>query len=222
MAIQEPKKRMRGSARRARITEAALEVFAARGYHATAMEEIAAAAGVTRSVLYDHFPSKRVLLITVLQEQNARLVEHIGARITGTGSPGRRLRATLDAYFSFSEDWLGCAPPAVRPHRRGRPGDQGRALGHPRGPHPLGRRHARPRPAQPRPRPQHRRGPRRGRAAHLRHRRPRPVVGKKPADAARATRRRRHARAVERSLPHTRAHIRVLTRVIHAFIVSPS
>lgn len=105
MAIQEPKKRMRGSARRARITEAALEVFAARGYHATAMEEIAAAAGVTRSVLYDHFPSKRVLLITVLQEQNARLVEHIGARITGTGSPGRRLRATLDAYFSFSEDW---------------------------------------------------------------------------------------------------------------------
>ncbi|MDA0636655.1 TetR/AcrR family transcriptional regulator [Nonomuraea sp. CA-218870] len=105
MAIQEPKKRMRGSARRARITESALEVFAARGYHATAMEEIAAAAGVTRSVLYDHFPSKKVLLITVLQEQNARLVEHIGARITGSGSPGRRLRATLDAYFSFSEDW---------------------------------------------------------------------------------------------------------------------
>jgi len=95
---------MRGSARRARITEAALEVFAARGYHATAMEEIAAAAGVTRSVLYDHFPSKRVLLITVLQEQNARLVEYIGARITGTGSPGRRLRATLDAYFSFAQD----------------------------------------------------------------------------------------------------------------------
>lgn len=94
---------MRGSARRARITEAALTVFATRGYHATAMEEIATAAGVTRSVLYDHFPSKRVLLITVLQEQNALLVEHIGARITGSGSPGRRLRATLDAYFSFAE-----------------------------------------------------------------------------------------------------------------------
>lgn len=95
---------MRGSARRSRITEAALVVFAARGYHATAMEEIATAAGVTRSVLYDHFPSKRVLLITVLQEQNALLVEHIGARISGSGPPGRRLRATLDAYFSFAED----------------------------------------------------------------------------------------------------------------------
>jgi len=104
MPIREPKKRMPGSARRARIVEAALEVFAARGYHATAMEEIASTAGVTRSVLYDHFPSKRVLLITVLQEQNALLVEHVGARITGSGSPSRRLRATLDAYFSFAGD----------------------------------------------------------------------------------------------------------------------
>ncbi|MEU8401407.1 TetR/AcrR family transcriptional regulator [Nonomuraea sp. NPDC048892] len=103
MATKEPRKRMPGSARRSRIVEAALEVFAARGYHATAMEEIAVAAGVTRSVLYDHFPSKRVLLITVLQEQNARLVEHVGGRITGSGSPERRLRATLDAYFSFTE-----------------------------------------------------------------------------------------------------------------------
>lgn len=104
MASRELKKRMPGSARRARIVEAALEVFAARGYHASAMEEIGVAAGVTRSVLYDHFPSKRVLMITVMQEQNALLVEHVGARITGTGSPGRRLRATLDAYFSFAED----------------------------------------------------------------------------------------------------------------------
>ncbi len=104
MATSEPKKRMPGTARRARIIEAALDVFAARGYHATAMEEIASAAGVTRSVLYDHFPSKRVLLITVLQEQNAGLVAHVGARITGSGSPGRRLRATLDAYFSFAQD----------------------------------------------------------------------------------------------------------------------
>ncbi|MCF6476381.1 TetR/AcrR family transcriptional regulator [Nonomuraea sp. MG754425] len=109
MASKELRKRLPGSARRARIVEAALEVFAARGYHATAMEGIAAAAGVTRSVLYDHFPSKRVLLITVLQEQNALLVEHVGARITGSGSPNRRLRATLDAYFSFAE-----ANPAAR------------------------------------------------------------------------------------------------------------
>lgn len=95
--------RMRGPARRAKITQAALEVFAATGYHATAMNAIATAAGVTRSVLYDHFPNKRVLLLSVLQEQNAALVEHVGARIVGTGAPEERMRATIDAYFSFAE-----------------------------------------------------------------------------------------------------------------------
>jgi AcrR family transcriptional regulator len=95
--------RLRGPARRTKIVEAALDVLAATGYHATAMSAIADAAGVTRSVLYDHFPNKRVLLISVLQEQNAALIEHVGARITGTGTPEQRMRATIDAYFSFAE-----------------------------------------------------------------------------------------------------------------------
>lgn len=95
--------------RRGRILAAALDVFAAKGYEATAMAEIAAAAGVTRSVLYDHFPGKRVLLLTVMQERNAALVEYVGSRITGTGSEEDRMRATIDAYFSFAEH-----QPAVR------------------------------------------------------------------------------------------------------------
>jgi AcrR family transcriptional regulator len=101
---ERPKRsRLRGPARRAKILQAALEVLAATGYHATAMSAIAEAAGVTRSVLYDHFPNKRVLLLSVLQEQNAILIEHVGARITGTGTPEERMRATIDAYFSFAE-----------------------------------------------------------------------------------------------------------------------
>ncbi|TDV41317.1 TetR/AcrR family transcriptional regulator [Actinophytocola oryzae] len=95
--------RLRGPQRRAKILEAALDVLAATGYHATAMSAIAEAAGVTRSVLYDHFPNKRVLLLSVLQEQNAALIEYVGARITGTGAPEERMRATIDAYFSFAE-----------------------------------------------------------------------------------------------------------------------
>lgn len=95
--------------RRARILTAALDVFAGKGYEATAMAEIAVTAGVTRSVLYDHFPSKRVLLLTVMQERNAALVEYVGSRITGTGPDEDRMRATIDAYFSFAE-----REPAVR------------------------------------------------------------------------------------------------------------
>ncbi|WP_211769637.1 TetR/AcrR family transcriptional regulator [Kutzneria sp. CA-103260] len=103
MTGTERRSRLRGPQRRAKIVQAALEVLAAAGYHATGMGAIATAAGVTRSVLYDHFPNKRVLLLAVLQEQNAALIEHVGGRITGTGSPEERMRATVDAYFSFAE-----------------------------------------------------------------------------------------------------------------------
>lgn len=98
------KPRMSAAARRIRIVDAALRIFADKGYHATALADIAAEADVTRSVMYDHFPNKRVLLLTVLQEQNAALIEHVGARITASGSAADRMRATIDAYFSFAEE----------------------------------------------------------------------------------------------------------------------
>ncbi|MEU9023104.1 TetR/AcrR family transcriptional regulator [Actinomadura sp. NPDC048394] len=103
MAEIAPKPRMRGPARRALITAAALKLFAGRGYHAVSLGDIAAEAGVARTVMYDHFPSKRVLLLAVMQEQNAALVEYVGARITGSGPPEERMRSTIDAYFSFAE-----------------------------------------------------------------------------------------------------------------------
>jgi AcrR family transcriptional regulator len=97
------KTRMTGPQRRARILNAALEVFAAKGYQATVLGDIAEAAGIARSVLYDHFPNKRVLLLTVMNENNAALVEYVGSRITGQGSAEDRMRATIEAYFSFAE-----------------------------------------------------------------------------------------------------------------------
>lgn len=98
-----PKPRMRAAARKALITAAAVRIFASKGYNGTSLGEIAAASGVARTVLYDHFPSKRVLLLAVMQEQNAALVEYIGARISGSGPAEQRMRSTIDAYFSFAE-----------------------------------------------------------------------------------------------------------------------
>lgn len=102
MAESSPKSRMRGPARRAVITAAALRVFAEKGYHAASLGEIAKAAGVARTVLYDHFPSKKVLLLAVMQEQNAALIAYIGARITGEGEAQDRMRRTVDAYLGFA------------------------------------------------------------------------------------------------------------------------
>ena len=98
-----PRTRMRAFERRALITAAALESFASRGYHATSLGEIAKAAGVARTVMYDHFPSKKVLLLAVMHEQNAALIEYVGARMSGAGDARGRMRATVEAYFSFAK-----------------------------------------------------------------------------------------------------------------------
>ena len=56
------------SARRAQLLDAALEVFVARGYHAAAMDEIADRAGVSKPVLYQHFPGKLELYLALLDQ----------------------------------------------------------------------------------------------------------------------------------------------------------
>jgi AcrR family transcriptional regulator len=83
--------------------EAALTTFGSHGYGSTAMAEIASLAGVTRAVLYDHFPSKKALFLAVLNEQNATFLGHVGASITAEGPAAERMRATIDAVFSFAQ-----------------------------------------------------------------------------------------------------------------------
>lgn len=104
VAAREPaKRRLRAPARRERVTAAALEAFAAGGYRATSMGEIAARAGVSRAVLYDHFTSKKALFLAVLEQQNSIFLSDVGARITGSGTAEARMRETMDAVFGFAE-----------------------------------------------------------------------------------------------------------------------
>src|SRR5215472_14299817 len=58
-------------ARRRQLLDAAMEVFVARGYHAAAMDEIAERAGVSKPVLYQHFPGKQELYLALLDESVA-------------------------------------------------------------------------------------------------------------------------------------------------------
>jgi AcrR family transcriptional regulator len=95
--------RLRAPARRARIEEAGLEAFASRGYDATSVGEIAEAAGVTRTVLYDHFPSKKALYLSLLERESALLLEHVAERILAEGTAEDRMRHTIDAFLSFVE-----------------------------------------------------------------------------------------------------------------------
>jgi AcrR family transcriptional regulator len=91
MASVTPVRPQRDPARRATILSAAARVFARSGYAATSVEDVAAAAGITRLIVYRHFDSKEALYRAVLEgvfERQAELfVEHMdreGLRAGGT------------------------------------------------------------------------------------------------------------------------------------------
>jgi AcrR family transcriptional regulator len=90
--------------RRHQLLDVARELFAARGFHATSMDEVAEAAGVTKPVLYQHFPSKRALYRELLEDVGRRLL----AEIVGAAAPaetGReRVQSGFAAYFGFVTD----------------------------------------------------------------------------------------------------------------------
>lgn len=104
MTTRSPKPRLRGHQRRDLITEAALREFAQRGYELASMGQIAAAAGVSRTVLYDHFPSKHALFVEVLSSEHDVLLAHLSEPIGSQAPMHERIRATFDAFFAFAEE----------------------------------------------------------------------------------------------------------------------
>jgi AcrR family transcriptional regulator len=101
-----PEARPRGArlprhARRRQLLGAALEVFVARGYHAAAMDEIAERAGVSKPVLYQHFPGKLELYLALLDESVDTLIETCRAALRSTDDNKQRVAATFGAYFEY-------------------------------------------------------------------------------------------------------------------------
>ena len=102
--MSDAKARLPRDERRAQLLSAALEVFTSAGYHAAAMDEIADRAGVSKPVLYQHFPSKLDLYLAVLDLHVDQLVYSIQRAIASTQDNSDRVRATVDAYFNFIEE----------------------------------------------------------------------------------------------------------------------
>ncbi|NBQ66142.1 MAG: TetR/AcrR family transcriptional regulator [Actinobacteria bacterium] len=90
--------------RRALLLSAALEVFTVSGYHAAAMDEIADRAGVSKPVLYQHFPSKLDLYLALLDVHIDSLVFAIQKAIASNKENKNRVKATVVAYFEFIDD----------------------------------------------------------------------------------------------------------------------
>jgi AcrR family transcriptional regulator len=83
--------------------DVALDVFARRGFHATSMNQVAYAAGVTKPVLYQHFASKRELYAQLLADVGHRLEEQIAKATAQAGGPREQVELGFGAYFAFVE-----------------------------------------------------------------------------------------------------------------------
>ena len=65
---------------RAELTDVAMDLFLARGFEATTVDEIAAAAGISRRSLFRYFASKEAIIFDSLQDVGERLAEALGKR----------------------------------------------------------------------------------------------------------------------------------------------
>ncbi|MDQ1357116.1 MAG: hypothetical protein QOF20_2672 [Acidimicrobiaceae bacterium] len=96
-----PSGRLPAARRRRQLLDVAVDVFAERGFHATSMDEVAEAAGVTKPVLYQHFESKRDLFVELLEDVGSHLVSAVTAAVGGAVGPRQRVEAGFKAYFEF-------------------------------------------------------------------------------------------------------------------------
>jgi AcrR family transcriptional regulator len=105
--VTEPRRvsptRLAPDERRRQLLDVACVEFAERGFHATSMDDLALAAGVTKPVFYQHFVSKRALFIAVLEDVGGRLLEVL-TKATASVETGRaRVEEGFSAYFRFVE-----------------------------------------------------------------------------------------------------------------------
>jgi AcrR family transcriptional regulator len=93
--------RMPRSARRAQLLESALEVFVAQGYHAAAMDDIADRAGVSKPVLYQHFPGKLDLYLALLDQSCDKIIEATRHALASTEDNKQRVAATMQVFYDY-------------------------------------------------------------------------------------------------------------------------
>jgi AcrR family transcriptional regulator len=93
--------RLPAEQRRSQLLAVACDVFADRGFHATSMDDVAEAAGVTKPVLYQHFPSKRALYRELLDDAAHRLLGAVRGATIDAPSGRARVHEGFTAYFRF-------------------------------------------------------------------------------------------------------------------------
>src|SRR5262245_8644895 len=90
--------------REQQILAVAERVFAADGYQATSMDDIATRVGLSKPMLYEYFGSKEGLLLACLQRSKRELLEVTTAAAAGASTPEKLLHDCLLAFFRFGDE----------------------------------------------------------------------------------------------------------------------
>jgi AcrR family transcriptional regulator len=96
--------RLSGAHRRKLILDAAADLFAAQGFHETSVGEIAAASGISKIVLYDHFASKEELFLELTRAARDGLLARGRTRMQADGPLEQRLHGAIEAFFGYVEE----------------------------------------------------------------------------------------------------------------------
>jgi AcrR family transcriptional regulator len=94
---------MTGKERREQLLDVGRQLFAERGYDGTAVEEVAARAGVSKPVVYEHFGGKEGLYAVVVDREVQRLLDMVTNALTGDNPHLLLQQATL-AMLTYVED----------------------------------------------------------------------------------------------------------------------
>jgi len=99
------RRRLPGHERRALILDAALRAFATHGYDGAAMDQIAAGAGISKAVVYDHVASKRDLYTQLLHAIRDEIEQLVEEALRAPGVTGEeRVHGAIDAIYRYVEE----------------------------------------------------------------------------------------------------------------------
>jgi AcrR family transcriptional regulator len=100
-----PRRQRRPDERPNELLEAALAVFSERGYHDASLDDVAAAAGVTKGAIYHYFATKAELLLHAIEQHQSRGYEQLETSIPDASTPATvRVRALLRKAFTSNDD----------------------------------------------------------------------------------------------------------------------
>src|SRR4029453_3676370 len=99
-----PRGRPPRAVREAQMVAAAERLFSEHGYHGVSMDQIAAASGITKPMLYESFGSKEGLFLACMERARGQLFEAIGTAVRGADDAQHALRAGIEAFLTAGAD----------------------------------------------------------------------------------------------------------------------